>query len=43
MFEPITIAKLLIFYMILIAVTSLKLNELTRELKKRIKKENLIK
>jgi len=43
MFEPITIAKLLIFYMILIAVTSLKLDELTRELKKRIKKENLIK
>lgn len=43
MFEPITIAKLLIFYMILIAVTSLKLDELIHELKKRIKKENLIK
>jgi len=35
MFEPMSIAKLLVFYIILLAVTSLKLDDLIRDLKKK--------
>ena len=34
MFEPMSIAKLVVFYTILLAVTSLKLDDLIRDLKK---------
>ena len=43
MIDIITIPKLLIFYITLIAVTSVKLDDLIQKLKKKKSKENLIK
>jgi len=34
MFEPMSIVKLLVFYITLLAITSLKLDDLIRDLKK---------
>ena len=43
MIDIMTIPKLLIFYITLIAVTSVKLDDLIQKLKKKKSKENLIK
>jgi len=43
MIDLMTIPKLLIFYMILIAVTSVKLEDLKQKLKKKKRRVNLIK